>query len=151
MPPAVEVVVATLGEKPVLGRLMQLYIHDFSEFVGADVDADGLYAYPRLDLWWTEPDREPFLFRVDGHWAGFALVRVGNPHDMAEFFVMRKYRRSGVGRAAARELFARFPGAWQVRQERTNPAATRFWHTAIPVAFEEGTTETGPVQRFSMP
>jgi predicted acetyltransferase len=151
VPLPVEVIAATLDDKPVLGRLAQLYIHDFSEFVGADVDADGLYAFPWLDAYWTEPDRQPFLFRVDGHWAGFALVRVGKPHDMAEFFVMRKYRRSGVGRMAARNLFERFPGAWQVRQERTNPAATRFWHTAIPVAFEEGITERGPVQRFSMP
>ena len=67
---------------------------------------------------------------------------------MAEFFVMRKYRRGGIGNEAARTLFARFPGKWQVRQERANGAATLFWHTAIPVAFEEGATDSGPVQRF---
>ena len=151
MAPTVEVIEATKALEPVLGRLLQLYIHDFSEFIDADVDADGLFAYSRFDLYWTEAGRHPFLFRVGGRWAGFALVRAGAPHDMAEFFVMRKYRRGGVGQAAAREVFARFPGPWQVRQEPTNPAATRFWHTAIPVAFEEDTTESGPVQRFSMP
>ena len=51
---------------------------------------------------------------------GSRSVRVGSPHDMAEFFVMRKYRRHGIGIVAARELFARFPGDWQVRQLTAN-------------------------------
>lgn len=146
----VEVIEAGIAEKPVLGRLLELYQHDFSEFHAADVDADGLYGYRYLDNYWTDPERHPFLFRVDAHWAGFALVRAGVPHDMAEFFVMRKYRRLGVGQQAARAVFSRFPGEWQVRQERTNAAATRFWRAAIPVAFDEEVIEAGPVQRFSM-
>jgi predicted acetyltransferase len=148
--PPVEIVEAAIADKVVLSRLLELYQHDFSEYVDADVDAHGLYGYQYLDHYWTEPDRHPFLFRVDGRWAGFALVRSGAPHDMAEFFVMRKYRRLGVGTDAARAVFARFPGAWQVRQERGNHAATTFWRDAIPVPFEEGATDEGPVQRFSI-
>ena len=147
---SVEVVEAAIAEKSVLSRLLELYQHDFSEYVDADVDAHGRYGYQYLDHYWTEPDRHPFLFRVDGRWAGFALVRAGTPHDMAEFFVMRKYRRLGVGVQAARALFARFPGEWQVRQVKQNGAATIFWREAIPVGFEEGATESGPVQRFSI-
>ena len=150
VPTSVEVVEAAIADRVVLRRLLELYQHDFSEFDGADVDAHGLYGYRYVDHYWTEPDRRPFLFRVDGRWAGFALVRVGTPHDMAEFFVMRKYRRFGIGKDAARAVFARFPGEWQVRQERRNAASTIFWRQAIPVAFEEGTTDSGPVQRFSI-
>jgi predicted acetyltransferase len=145
-----ELVEATVADEPVLGRLLELYQHDFSEFDGADVDADGLYRYRYLDNYWTEPARHPFLFRVDGHWAGFALVRAGEPHDMTEFFVMRKYRRSGVGKQAARLLFVRFPGEWQVRQMRRNGASTIFWRDAIPVEFEQTDGEAGPVQRFTI-
>lgn len=150
VPAPVEIVEAAIADKPALNRLLELYLHDFSEFDGADVDAHGLFAYPHLDHYWTEPKRHPFLFRVDGRWAGFALVHSGAPHDMAEFFVMRKYRRRGVGMQAARALFARFRGEWQVRQVKQNRAATIFWREAIPVAFEEGATESGPVQRFSI-
>ena len=82
---------------------------------------------------------------------GFALVRSGTPHDMAEFFVLRKYRRGGIGRAAARAVFARFPGAWQTRQQWENTGAIDFWRTAIPVPFDEGETDEGPVQRFVIP
>ena len=91
-----------------------------------------------------------FLLRVDGQWAGFVLVRVGEPHDVAEFFILRKYRRHGVGTVAARLVFARFPGDWQVRQMRANAAATTFWRQAIPVAFEEELGASGRVQRFTI-
>jgi predicted acetyltransferase len=147
----VDVVGAELRDKPVLRQLLQLYQYDFSEFDDADVDAEGSYRYRYLDEYWTEPERHPLLFRVDGKWAGFALVRSGTPHDMAEFFVMRKYRRSGVGTVLAREVFARFPGEWQVRQMTSNPAATAFWLQAIPVDFVQDTLQHGPVQRFTIP
>ena len=94
---------ASIDDKPVVQQLLELYAHDFSAFNGADVDDHGRYGYRYLDAYWTEPGRHPFLFRVEGRLAGFALVRAGVPHDMAEFFVMRKYRRSGVGVDAARD------------------------------------------------
>jgi predicted acetyltransferase len=145
-----EVLEARADDKPVVRRLLELYMHDFSEFTDADVDADGRFGYPYLDLYWTEPERRPFLFRVAGHWAGFAFVRTGAPHDMAEFFVVRKHRRTGVGVAAAHKLFAIIPGEWQVRQMTANIGATAFWRRAIPFDFEEELTANGPVQRFSV-
>jgi predicted acetyltransferase len=148
---AVEVLEATPGDKSVVRQLLELYQYDFSDFVDADLDAHGYFDYGYLDNYWTEEHRRPFLFRVEGKWAGLALVRSGVPHDMTEFFVMRKYRRHGVGIVAARELFARFPGDWQVRQMATNPAATTFWRRAIPYAFEEEQNEHGTVQRFAVP
>jgi predicted acetyltransferase len=147
----VMVVEAGMAEKPLFARLMELYLHDFSRFTDADVDTSGRFGYEYLDAYWIEPGRRPFLFRVHGRWAGFALVRAGVPHDMAEFFVLRKYRRRGVGVAAACELFARFPGEWQVRQMRVNVDATAFWRRAIPVEFVEEEIADGPVQRFTMP
>ena len=146
----IEVVEAEAGDRSLVRQLLELYLYDFSEFTDADVDAHGLYGYQYLDHYWTEPDRHPFLFRVDGRWAGFALVRAGTPHDMAEFFVLRKYRSRGVGLAAARDLFARFPGEWQVRQMAANTNATKFWRQAIPVDFVEELGDNGPVQRFTI-
>jgi predicted acetyltransferase len=146
----VEVIGAELRDKPLLRQLLQLYQYDFSEFDNSDVEDDGWYQYPYFDDYWIEPERHPLLFRVDGKCAGFALVRAGTPHDMAEFFVMRRYRRSGVGTTLAREVFTRFPGEWQVRQMTTNPSATAFWRRAIPVDFEEEISDHGPVQRFTI-
>jgi hypothetical protein len=38
---------------------------------------------------------------------------------------------------AARAVFAKFPGEWQVREMTANSGATAFWRTAIPVPFTE--------------
>jgi predicted acetyltransferase len=147
----VRVDAADVSERDVLARLLELYAHDFSERTGADVDDDGTFGWHDLHRYWREPDRHPFLFRVDGRLAGFALVRSGAPHDMAEFFVLRKYRRSQVGTEAARAVFVRFPGEWQTREQFENTGAIAFWRHAIPVSFDETSNEEGPVQRFVMP
>jgi predicted acetyltransferase len=146
--PQVEVIVAALADKDVMRHLLELYVYDFTEFTTDDVDESGLFGYRYVDQYWNEPDRHPFLIRADGRLAGLALVRSGDPHDMAEFFVMRKYRGRGVGLIAARSLLARFPGEWQVRQMRANAVATAFWRNAIPVPYRDDANETGPVQRF---
>lgn len=147
----VEVVDAEEVDRPVLARLMELYRYDFSEFDGAEVGPHGEYGYRYLDHYWTDENRRPFLFKVNGVWAGFALVRVGEPSDMAEFFVLRKYRRAGVGGAAAAEVLRRFPGSWTVRQQLTNPEATAFWRAAIPYPVTERRTEDQVVMELIVP
>jgi predicted acetyltransferase len=51
--------------------------------------------------------------------------------NMAEFFVARKHRGAGVGRAAAREIFSRYPGRWEVAVARRNVRALPFWRDTI--------------------
>lgn len=134
-----------------LGRLLQLYLYDFSEYTGDDADDEGSFHYAWLDAYRHEPDRYAYVVRVEGHPAGFALVRQGDPTEMAEFFVLKKYRRDGVGLRAARLLFDAHPGPWSVMQLATNPEATSFWRRAIPVSFDEPVHADGKVeQRFSI-
>jgi predicted acetyltransferase len=143
----IKVTLAGIQEKVVLQNLMQLYLYDFSEMAGDDVDESGRFNYSYLDLYWIEPERHPFLIRVEGepgsHLAGFALVRQAGSlleeapssgetcTHMAEFFILRKYRRQGIGARAARELFDRFPGRWEVFEIAENPAARDFWRKMI--------------------
>ena len=134
----VEVVPATLDQQPVLANLLQLYAHDFSEFHEVEVGPDGGFEYPKLPLYWLEPDRHPFLVKSEGKLAGFALVKRGSEltrdqttWDMAEFFVLRAYRRRGIGAAIAHEIWRRFPGKWEVRVMEANRSALQFWERAI--------------------
>jgi predicted acetyltransferase len=154
---------AGLLDKPALTNLMQLYLYDFSAVDGADVDASGCFSYPYLDSYWTMPDHHPFLIQVAGCLAGFTLVnrhsRLHDPfdgHAVAEFFIMRKYRRMGAGRTAAMQLFARFPGKWEVASIATNVPAQAFWRSTID-AYTDGRYHEvwlqdsrwrGPVQSF---
>jgi len=65
-------------------------------------------------------------------------------YDMEQFFVLRKFRRTGAGTAAAQALFHKFSGAWTVRQIPQNKAAQSFWRKVIDPyangAFEETKT-----------
>ena len=126
-----------LAEKETLRNLLEKYLYEFSEWVDQDVDDRGLYGYRYLDDYWTEDKRWPFLITADGRLAGFALVKaypiVGMDADytMAEFFVMRKYRKRGVGRQAAFQLFERFPGKWQLKYYQDNKASAGFWNRIV--------------------
>lgn len=137
---AVEVVAASASCRPLFERLVELYLYDFSEILPIDVGEDGRFGDDDLDGCWTDPRRHPFVIRVNGHTAGFAIVDQGSTvtgeasvFDMGEFFIMRRYRRSGYGRQAAAALFARFPGPWEVRVIEGNQAALAFWRTVISV------------------
>lgn len=128
-------------ERPLLQRLFELYLYDFSELEHADVDEEGWFvpsARPWLARYWTEPGKHALLLRVGGKPAGLALVDETSPivgsgqcRFLGAFFVVRAYRRRGYGSAVARAVFQRFPGAWQVLQVRANGAAQEFWRGVI--------------------
>ena len=72
---------------------------------------------------------------------------------MAEFFVMRKFRRQGVGSRVARQLFDRFPGRWEIAQKLENKIGQAFWRTLIADYTNGSYREVlldkfGPVQVF---
>ena len=53
----VQVVEATRAQQPVLANLFELYQYDFTEFDTGDVDDDGRFGTPFLDLYWDALDR----------------------------------------------------------------------------------------------
>lgn len=158
-----EMQTASVSEKPVLRNLLQLCLHDYSEFNGEDVDEHGIFNYNYLDSYWTEPGRHAFLARVDGKLAGFVLVRQLDPeqaaYHIAEYFILRKYRRRGLGRQVAFWVFDHFPGQWMVSQETGNLSAQAFWRRivadytagAFTDGFRYGDDWTGPTQFFHSP
>lgn len=80
----------------------------------------------------------PFFIRVDGKLAGLVLVRscseyndLQDPHNIAEFFVMKKYRRKGGGKIVAQEIFDRFPGGWEISIWPNNNVAKGFWKSVV--------------------
>ena len=138
--PEVSLTVATESEAALLANLLELYIHDLSEvFPGIELGADGRFGYRRLPLYWSEAERRfAFLIRNGGKVSGFILAMRGSPYsedndvlDIAEFFVLRAQRRTGVGRLAAHLLWNRLPGRWTVRVSEGNLGALAFWAPVI--------------------
>jgi predicted acetyltransferase len=134
----IELDLALREQSQTLANLLELYAHDFSEFHSLDIGADGKFGYKFLPLYWSDPNRHPFFIKVDGRLAGLALVKrgseiTGNPTvwDVAEFFILRGWRRRGIGTLAAQKVWRRFPGPWEVRVMQSNVLASSFWEKAI--------------------
>jgi predicted acetyltransferase len=134
----IELLPASREHESILANLLELYVHDFSEFYPLELGADGRFGYQHLPLYLSEPNRYPFLVKVDGKLAGFAFVkrapgvaRSGEIWDMAEFFIVRAYRKRGIGRRVAGAVWERFPGLWEVRVMESNRAARGFWMKAV--------------------
>lgn len=129
---------AAQEHKEAIKNLIQFYIYDFSEYGNYKVEENGLYApYPHLeDYWQAENHRFPYIIKKDEKYAGFVLVRLIESAErtyfsIAEFFVMRKYRRTGIGKAVAEQIFNLHRGQWQVYQMESNQPAQAFWHKVI--------------------
>lgn len=133
----IDLVRAAPAHRSLLRQLYELYCHDFSPMTRADIGDDGYWTGDDFLDPWPE-DLHIYLIRVAGHWAGFAWVAFGGYSDpqannflMDEFFVLRQYRRHGVGEWAAVWLFNRYSGTWEVGEIPENVEAQQFWCTVI--------------------
>lgn len=116
-------------------RMLELYQYELSDIWDQELDAHGEYGYA-LDRFWDSKSCSAYVAKVGGHYAGFALVdtavKVGSQgHWMDQFFVLKKYRRSGMGTALARHVFSVLPGAWEVGQMLNNHSARAFWQRVL--------------------
>jgi predicted acetyltransferase len=176
----IEITQATRADTPALQHLYEFYAYDFSEFMPSDVGHDGAYTDDQfLTGYWPDPRWASFLVRVDGKLAGFAWVLqttlfgpedigkmketsgetwfLKSPHHLIEeFFIMRRYRKQGLGAYVAQHVFDLFPGVWEVSEIVENTPAQAFWRKVIgrytANHYVEVTLSTdqwhGPVQVF---
>ncbi|UHA72748.1 GNAT family N-acetyltransferase [Paenibacillus sp. 481] len=125
------------SEQAILANLIQMYFYDFSEYNDDDLIADGTYGpYPELEQYWKDSVKFPYLIRVNEQLAGFALVEYMEKEEQGtyflhEFFVVKKYRRTGVGKQAAQWLFDEHRGNWEMYQLVRNTPAQLFWNKVI--------------------
>ncbi|MFZ0322860.1 MAG: GNAT family N-acetyltransferase, partial [Actinomycetes bacterium] len=132
---------------------LQLYLHDLSRVEAWELDEHGSFGEDDLDGCWSEVRRHPFLIRASGQIAGFAIVDEGSDvtsdpqvFDMAEFFVVRRWRRHGVGREAFRQLLGRFRGRWEVRPFPGYEPGESFWRS-VCAEMAQGSVTTATFER----
>jgi predicted acetyltransferase len=162
-----QIEVAPPEARTAIDNMMQLYAHDFSEqWAGSErgeLGEDGRFIDYPLERYWREPGHVPLLLRRAGRLIGFVLLNAethsGKPEDrnVAEFFIVRKHRRGGLGTQAAHAVFDLYPGQWEAATARANLAALAFWRRAAAShprvsALEEidlaSADWNGPVIRF---
>lgn len=134
-------------------------MYDFSKFVDLDVEANGLFAaYQQLENYWKdETHRFPYIIQKEEKHVGFVLIRFieseqQNYFSVAEFFVMKKYRREGIGKEIAIQIFDLHKGQWEVFQKESNKPAQLLWNKVIgeynKVSFTERFKDARWVQDF---
>lgn len=136
--PTVHLRIATRKDLTTLARLSQLYRHDLNQFSGQDIGPDAAFDDSDLVQYLDNAQYRAHLFCVDEQLAGFGLVNL-NSHsiedesvrNLDDFFILRKWRRQGVGFESARLLLSDHPGLWQVNKRTYNRAAMAFWDRVI--------------------
>lgn len=134
----IQVIPATVEQKPIIAQLYELYTYEMTDLADFDIGDNGYYGYADLPHYWIDSNRFPYLVYVNKKLAGFVLVQQGSPvdsdpdvWDIAEFFIMRKFRRKGIGQFVAQQIWEKFAGPWQVRVWDNNKSAHSFWDGII--------------------
>lgn len=128
---------ATVEQKSLVRNLMNMYLHEVSEYREMELDEEGNFPFPDLSCYWVEPDRRPYLIMVKGKCAGFVLVKdieslTGHTiHTVPEFFLLNSYRGLGIGEEIARMVFDGHHGLWQIAVPEDNAVARTFWKRVI--------------------
>lgn len=131
---SVALVQVTYDKKNILENLMALYLHDLSEF--ADdlmVNADGKFEYDGLEYYFKSEDLRPFFIYYDNEIAGFVLlnsgryVSIGVNYSIHEFFVLKSFRKKGIGSKAVKAIFEQYKGKYKIVQLIDNKPAIGFW------------------------
>ena len=128
-------------DKDVIYNLMQLYTYELSFFEDETTNFqlldNGMFKLSKyIDLYWTEEGRHPYILKFDGKLAGFVLERYNEDgmNEIAEFFVLNKYRKLGAGTFMANELFKKYKGKWEIRTLLKNERAQEFWRKVVKSA-----------------
>lgn len=141
----VEVLQALMTDKTVIKNLVQFYIYDFTEYTNERINEQGTYPIlSDLHKYWENYDGyNAYLVKANGEIAGFVLVKQledERSHKLAHFFILRKYRRAGVGTQAARAIFSSVTGKWELNQLENNYPAISFWNRVLTEAAGEDLT-----------
>ena len=123
-------------ELPIIEGMMQFYNYELSAYCDIDFNLRGLYTLSPKAVYFSHTTVKPYLLRVDGAVAGFAVVddEVVDPasqFNMGYFFIARRYKGQGLASRLAAEMFLRHPGRWEVYHYASNDPAKHFWVRAI--------------------
>lgn len=128
-------------KKNALFRLLQYSLFEESLTDLNDMNDEALFDYPWFDAYFIEEAREAYFIRQCGtkRLLGFAMVRrhEDGRHSIAEFLVIPKYRRQGIGTRAAKACFALHDGLWEVKPAYGSESARLFWQQAIAQTAEQ--------------
>lgn len=139
MPAAnLELLPADLEHAGIIRNLYQFYAYESSDWEAEDVEVDGrFYVHDaHMDRYWQSPGWSASLVLVDGFIAGFVLVERSelpgiDGLELADLFILKRYRRQGIGLAVARQLLCQGECDWLLRCYREDGPAVAFCQALV--------------------
>jgi len=143
------------SNRPLLERLLQFYGHDLSEFEEQEPDGEGLFCDGgRIDAY-SDADADVHVITIKGKPAGFVATKsVKDKPDgsVLDLFVLRCYRRLGIGSLALETALQDRPGTWSAQFSAENRPALKFWRSFLQKSgyrsVRELTTDNGRTVRI---
>jgi predicted acetyltransferase len=134
-----------------LENVYPFYLHDLSEFDldAYHLDASGRWQPDYLPYWLRQPFCFPLIALSGDVPVGFAFVgqrpfpfmAADQDFNLAEFFLLRSHRRTGLGRQVALQVLRRFPGRWELSVLPRNVGAIAFWRSVLPLVAPDSVRE----------
>lgn len=128
----------TLEGKDVLQRLLQYSLFEESGTDLNEMNSDGTFTYEWFHHYFTDKDRDAYFIKEmdTDKLLGFAMVNehleiLKDGHSIAEFMVIPKYRRRGIGKKAAIHIFEKYKGNWEIKPSYGSEKAHLFWENVI--------------------
>lgn len=130
----VKLIPIKIDEMPVLENLMALYLHDLSAFADdLKVNSKGKFVYEGLEYYFKTEELKPFFIYYGEELAGFILLNSGKyvsmiiDYSVHEFFILKSYRKIGIGTTAIKKIFELYKGKYKILQLSKNKPAIDFW------------------------
>ncbi len=121
------------AHQSVIWNLFQFYCYDTSIENSYDVTDTGFYALSQayFSQYWSQPNWRAHLLRWHGVIAGFALLEdsdaVEGALEIADLFVLKRFRRHGIARQVVQHFMATRQVPWTVVVYKDADEAQAFW------------------------
>lgn len=134
----VELIQTGPEEAELIRNLYQYYAYESSDWEQEDVEGDGRFYIhdEHLARYWQDPQWSANLLLVDGFIAGFLLIEGSelpgiDALELADLFILKRYRRKGIGRAIATQVLCSGTSNWLVRFYDQDEVSQAFWRTVL--------------------
>jgi len=105
---------------PIIQNMAAYYAYDLSEYMRWPQEKDGT-ANIGMDYikYWQEANTFPFIIKYKDELVGFVIIdkqvcNSANDFNIAQFFILRRFKGLGLGRQIAFQCFDSFHGKWDV-------------------------------------
>jgi predicted acetyltransferase len=134
----VELIATGPEHATLIANLYQFYAYESSDWEQEDVEVDGRFYIheEHLARYWEDPQWSANLLLVDGFIAGFLLIEGSelpgiDALELADLFILKRYRRKGIGRAIAPQVLSSGDANWLVRFYDQDEVSQAFWRTVL--------------------